>query len=234
MHRIRAQYADAMFETQQQQSPGGAAPWIETREQASYATLLGQTMTLVALALIVFAAGSFIGRDLERGTAMIFSIAGFGMLIAQSFVGALRIGTVGTAWLFGLALAIGLGVGPALSSYVSFNPDIVAEAGLMTALIVLAAATFGTLTSKDLARWMKPLSLIVFGAVLVSWAMLAFGEGGNPVISGVIGLVSAALIVVDFNYLRRHGTENDVIWLATGIFVSIINIFLSMLNILDD
>ena len=35
----------------------------------------------------------------------------------------------------------------------------------------------------------------------------------------------AALIVVDFNYLRKHGSEADAIWLATGIFVSIVNIF---------
>ena len=37
--------------------------------------------------------------------------------------------------------------------------------------------------------------------------------------------------MVDFNYLRKHGTEADAIWLATGIFVSIVNIFVSLLNI---
>jgi modulator of FtsH protease len=36
--------------------------------------------------------------------------------------------------------------------------------------------------------------------------------------------------MVDFNYLRRHATE-DVVWLATGIFVSIVNIFVSLLNL---
>jgi FtsH-binding integral membrane protein len=29
----------------------------------------------------------------------------------------------------------------------------------------------------------------------------------------------------------RHLTEDDAIWLATGIFVSIVNIFLSLLNL---
>jgi modulator of FtsH protease len=47
----------------------------------------------------------------------------------------------------------------------------------------------------------------------------------------VIYGLSAALIVVDFNYLRKHGTERDTVWLATGIFVSIVNIFISLLNI---
>ena len=53
----------------------------------------------------------------------------------------------------------------------------------------------------------------------------------SPLISGGIHLLSAALIVVDFNVLRKHGTEADAIWLATGIFVSIVNIFISLLNI---
>ena len=45
-------------------------------------------------------------------------------------------------------------------------------------------------------------------------------------------VVSALLILVDFNYIRKHATEDDVVWLATGIFVSILNIFFSLLNIL--
>lgn len=44
-------------------------------------------------------------------------------------------------------------------------------------------------------------------------------------------VLSAALITVNFNYLRKHATEDDAIWLATGIFVSIVNIFLSLLNL---
>ena len=46
--------------------------------------------------------------------------------------------------------------------------------------------------------------------------------------------VSAALILVYFNYMRKHATEDDVVWLATGIFVAIINIFLSLLNLFSD
>ena len=37
--------------------------------------------------------------------------------------------------------------------------------------------------------------------------------------------------MVDFNYLRRHATEDDAVWLATGIFVSVVNIFISLLNL---
>jgi modulator of FtsH protease len=74
----------------------------------------------------------------------------------------------------------------------------------------------------------------VFGAVIVSFALVMFSSGGSPILSIIIGGVSALLIMVDFNYLRKHGTEDDAVWLATGIFVSIINIFLSLLNLFSD
>src|ERR687898_313411 len=148
-----------------------------TRPQAISATqLLGQVMFLVAVAVAFTAFGTWVGRDLEVGTARLLSFAGFGMLLVSSFAGArFRVGAFAMGWLFATALVIGLGLGP------------------------------------------------------VVWSLAAGSI--SPVVSGVIYLLSAALIVVDFNYLRKHGTENDAIWLATGIFVSIVNIFVSLLNI---
>lgn len=208
-------------------------PYVDTDAEVSYGALLAQTMMLVAVAIGLLTLGSFIGSDYSRGTALVFSLTGFGMLMAQSFITPLRSGLIGTTWLFALSLAIGLGLGPVLASYLSFNPDVVAEAAGMTGVTVLGAATIGTFTGKDLAKWMRPISLIVFVAALASWVMFAAGAGGSPIISVVIGLFSAVLIVVYFNYLRRHATGQDVVWIATGIFVAIINIFLSFLNLGD-
>ena len=78
---------------------------------------------------------------------------------------------------------------------------------------------------------MRPLSLLVFAACVFTIVLRLFGGTISPIMSLVIYGLSAALIVVDFNFLRKHGTEDDAIWLATGIFVSIVNIFVSLLNI---
>ena len=78
---------------------------------------------------------------------------------------------------------------------------------------------------------MRPLSLIVFAACVGTIVISLAAGSVSPVLSAGIYLLSAALIVVDFNVLRKHGTEADAIWLATGIFVSVINIFISLLNI---
>jgi len=71
------------------------------------AQLLGQVMFLVGVALLFAALGTFVGRNLEPGTARILSFAGFGMLIAASFGGErFRVGPFAMGWLFATATVI--------------------------------------------------------------------------------------------------------------------------------
>jgi FtsH-binding integral membrane protein len=194
--------------------------------------LLGQVMFLVAVALGFCALGTLIGRDLSLGTARLCSFAGFGMLLVSSFAGArFRVGPFAMAWLFATALLIGLGLGPVIAYFASVDDAALTQAFAGTAATVVGAGALGFLLSKDLARWMRPLALVVFVLAIGTIVWSLFGGTISPVVSVLIYAVSAALIVVDFNYLRKHGTDADAIWLATGIFVSIINIFLSLLNI---
>lgn len=204
--------------------------------EASTATILGQVMFLVGVALAFAVAGTFIGRELSQGTALACSLAGFGMLIAQSFVAPLRYGALGIFWLCAVALLIGLGLGPAISYISEVDPGAISTAAGITALTVVGMGAIGFLMAKDTVRWMKPLSIVVLIAVGVSLVGLIAGGLGalSPVISVVILAASALLILVDFNYIRKHATEDDVVWLATGIFVSIVNIFVSLLNLTSD
>ena len=222
--------------TQEQPLPGGPLPGPPP---ASYGAVLAQTMMLVGVALLLFTVGAVLGGGLEPGTGRLFWLAGCGMLLAQSFVDDLRKGTTGIAWLFALALALGLGFGPVLAYYLSANPDVVAEAAAVTALVVFGTAAYGTYSAHDLAPWMRPVFLVTFVFVMATWVLVFLCGIGMPASSGfvtgvsaVIGLLSAASIVLYFNYLRRHATQQDVVWLATGIFVAILNLFLSLLRVL--
>jgi len=207
------------------------------REQArpaaiSTTKLLGQVMFLVAIALGFAALGTWIGRDIAVGTARILSFAGFGMLLVSSFGGQrFRVGSFAMAWLFATALVIGLGLGPVISYFATVEPSALTQAFAGTAATVAGAGALGFFLSKDLLPWMRPLSLIVFAACVGTIVLSLTAGSVSPLLSGGIYLLSAALIVVDFNVLRKHGTEADAIWLATGIFVSIVNIFVSLLNI---
>jgi modulator of FtsH protease len=78
---------------------------------------------------------------------------------------------------------------------------------------------------------MRPLALIVFAAAAGTIVWSLFGGTISPLVSLAIYGVSALLIVVYFNYLRKHATAADTVWLATGIFVGVVNIFISLLNV---
>jgi modulator of FtsH protease len=205
------------------------------RERSS-AAILGQVMFLVAVALGFLVVGTVVGRDLTEGAARACSFAGMGMLIVTWFVDAVRRGPLGIGWLCGLSLLIGLGLGPLIAYLTEVDPGAITSAAGITALTVLGMGALGFVLDKDLSGWMKPLSYVVLGAVVISLGALVFGGLGtlSPVISLVILAASALLILVDFNYVRKHATEDDVVWLATGIFVSIVNIFLSLLNLFGD
>ncbi len=194
--------------------------------------LLGQVLFLVAVALGFCALGTWLGRDLALGSARILSFVGFGMLLVSSFGGErFRVGPFAMGLLFATATAIGLGLGPVIQYFATVQSDALSQAAAGTAATVAGCGALGFALSPDLARWMRPLSLVVFAACVgtIVWSLAAGAV--SPWVSALIYLLAAALIVVDFNFLRKHGTEDDSIWLATGIFVSIVNIFVSLLNI---
>ena len=201
------------------------------RATSQTAAIFGQVMLLVGVAIAFLAAGSLIGRDLAPGTATILGFVAIGMIFAQSFVRPLRAGPIGMLWLFAAALILGISLGPVLNEYVQSDPEAITQAAAGTALAVLLMGAIGLATSKDLARWIRPLSFAMLGLFGISLILLLVGGAGNPLLSIAVIVVSCALLVVDFNYVRKHATEDDIVWLATGIFVSIVNIFLSLLNL---
>ena len=202
----------------------------------STSRILGQTMFLVAVALGFCVAGTFMGRELTEGAARACSFAGLGMLIVSSFVTALRHGPLGIGWMCAFSLLIGLGLGPVIGYLSAVDPGAITTAVGLTSLTVLGMAAVGFVLDKDLSGWIRPLSFIVLAAVVVSIGGLIFGGLGalSPFISLLILAVSALLILTYFNYIRKHATEDDVVWLATGIFVGIVNIFVSLLNLTGD
>ena len=193
--------------------------------------VFGRVMSLVGVAIAFVVAGAYVGRDVPLGTAQALGFVAIGMLFAQSFVAPLRRGGLGLTWLFALALILGVSLGPVLQSYATTDPDAVIQAAGATALTTLAMGAWGLATSADLSRWLRPLSFVMLGLFVIGLLLLLFGAAGNPLFSLVVIVVSAALLVVDFNYVRNRAQDDDVIWLATGIFVSIVNLFISFLNL---
>src|SRR3954453_1909713 len=150
----------------------------------STAQLLGQVLFLVAVALGFCALGPLLGRDLSLGTARICSFAGFGMLLVSSFAGErFRAGAFAMAWLFATATAIGLGLGPVIAYFALVQESALTQAFAGTAATVLGAGALGFVLSPDLARWMRPLALVVFALCIGTIVLTLFGGTVSPLLS---------------------------------------------------
>lgn len=198
---------------------------------ASATFLLGQVMFLVAVALGFAAAGTYIGRDLSFGTAEICMFGSLGMIFVQMFVASLREGSIGMAWLFAMALLLGLGLGPVIANYATYDRTALYQAAGGTALTVALMGSFGFATSRDLIRWMRPLFWALIGVILVSLVLILAGSGEHLVLNIAIYVIVSAYLAIYFQIVRRVASERDVVWIATGVFINIINIFLTLLRI---
>jgi modulator of FtsH protease len=198
---------------------------------ASATFLLGQVMFLVAVALAFAAGGTYIGRDLSFGTAEICEFAALGMILVQMFLAPVREGPIGMTWLFAMALLLGLGLGPVISEYAALDRTALYQAAGGTALTVAVMGSYGFATSRDLIRWMRPLFWALLGVFAISLVLILIGSGEHLLLNLAIYVIVSAYLAIYFQIVRRQATERDVVWIATGVFISIVNIFLTLLRI---
>jgi uncharacterized protein len=200
-----------------------------TRDET--ATLLGQTMGLVAVTAGLFALGAYLGRDLSYGWGWAFYIAAFACLIGLNVV-AQRSEQVAVTLLFGFGVLMGLATAPTISYYASTDPRVVWQAGGATALFIAGFGAAGYATRRDLSALARFLfwaliALIVFGIVAI-FVQIPNGQ----LIYAIAGLVIfAGLTAFDFQRLRRSRDLRTAPLLAASIFLDVLNVFLLFLSL---
>ncbi len=194
-------------------------------------TLFGQTMGYVAVTTGFFALGSYAGRHLSGGWAIVWFIVAFVCLIAMNFTVRRSSGlTVGLLLAFGATL--GLAMAPTLVYYASTNPQALWQAGGATALFIAGFGAAGYATRRDLSGiarlcFWALIALIVFGIVLIFVRI----PNGSLIYSVLGLLIFAGLTAFDFQRLRRSKNIESAPLLAASIFLDALNVFLFFLRI---
>ncbi len=205
--------------------PSRAAARDQTR------TLFGQTMGYVAVTAGFFALGSYLGRHLSQGWAIVWFIVAFACLISMNFT-VRRSGTLTTGLLLVVGTALGLAMAPTLVYYASTNPQALWQAGGATALFIAGFGAAGYATRRDLSGIARVslwalVALIIFGIVAI-FVRIPHGS----LIYSVAGLVIfAGLTMFDFQRLRRSTDLDSAPLLAASIFLDALNVFLFFLRI---
>jgi len=179
----------------------------------------------------MFALGSYLGRNLSEGWAIVWFIVAFACLIAMNFTVRRSTGLT-VVLLLTVGTALGLAMAPVLVYYASTNPQALWQAGGATALFIAGFGAAGYATRRDLSGiarlcFWALIALIVFGIVLI-FVHIPHGS----LIYSVIGLVIfAGLTAYDFQRLRRSTDLDSAPLLAASIFLDALNVFLFFLRI---
>jgi len=135
---------------------------------------------------------------------------------------------------FGITGLLGFGIGPLLNAYMQIanGGQIIATAFSGTGLIFLALSGYALTSKKDFSFM---AGFLMVGMVIAVVAMVANIFLGMPAlslaISSAVILIMSGFILYDTSAIIR-GEQTNYILATVGMYLSIFNIFIHLLNLL--
>ena len=201
--------------------------------------VLRNTYMMLGLTMIPTVIGAVIGMGINFSVIAQHPFMAFGafMLVTmgmQMAITANRNSSICVALLFLYTFLLGLMLGPILqhAARLQNGAQLVGLAAGSTGLIFLTMAAIGATTKKDFSYMGKFLSIgvmVVFIAIIAN--MFLHLPAFSIAISSIFVMISSAFIMYEENQIVRGG-ETNYVMATLSLFISIYNIFTSLLNIL--
>jgi len=196
--------------------------------------VLRNTYMLLSMTLLFCAAvaGASIVFQWPHPGLILTLVGYFGLLILTSMF---KNSALGIVFVFALTGFMGLTLGPILSYYLTVLPNgdqIIMTAFGGTGLIFLGLSAYALTTRKNFAFIGGMLFAGILAAFLMSLAAIFFNLPVLSIaVSGMFILLMSGLILYQTSAII-HGGETNYIMATVTLFVSIYNLFLSLIQIL--
>ena len=201
--------------------------------------VLRNTYMMLALTMIPTVIGAFVGMSINFSFMAASPIMGallmFGAMMGLVFaVSALRNSVWGIAALLGFTFVAGVFLGPILQVALHFSNGarLIGQAAGGTGIIFFSLATIATVTKKDFSFMGKFLFIGLILLIVASLANLFFQIPALSLTISAIGvLIFSAYILYDVSRIVNGG-ETNYVMATLGLFLSIYNLFISLLQLL--
>jgi modulator of FtsH protease len=195
--------------------------------------LIRNTYTLLAMTLLfsAFTAGVSMTLNLPHPGLIITLVGYFGLLFLTT---KLRNSVWGLAAVFALTGFMGLTLGPMLNAYLSLpnGTELVMTAMGMTGVIFLGLSAYAISSRKDFSFMGSFLVAGILVAFLAGLAAVFFSLPGLALgVSAMFVLLMCGLILYETSNIV-HGGETNYIMATVTLYVSIYNLFTSLLHLL--
>ena len=210
-----------------------STPLGEVQRKVLRSTYMMLSLTMIPTfigAMVGLSTTGFIMRHpIISSLIMIGAIIGIQFAIAKN-----RNNGLGVALLLAMTFILGWWLGPLLNIALSLSngPQLIGLAAVGTGGILMTMSLIATTTKKDFSFMGKALFV---GMIVVFLLMLANMFFKIPALS----LAISAMIIVVFSLFILHdvsrivnGGETNYIMAATGVYISLYNIFVSLLHLL--
>jgi len=200
--------------------------------------VLRNTYLLLALTMVPTVIGAMVGMatgGIIMQHPIISSLVMIGAVIGMQFaIAANRNSGLGVVLLLAMTFVLGWWLGPLLNVAMTLRngPQLVGIAAIGTGGILLAMSLIATTTRRDFSFMGK---FLFVGMIVLLLAMVANMFLQLP----ALALTLSALVIVVFSLFLLHdvsrivnGGETNYIMAATGVYMSLFNIFANLLQLL--
>jgi len=188
--------------------------------------LLGATLAFSAIMAVVSMAVNM------PPLGLLFLLPYFGLLYA---IHKTQNSAWGLLWTFALTGFMGLTLGPILNAYITYLPnggEIVATALGTTAVAFLGLSAFAIKSGRDFSFMGGFLAIGAIGAFVLGIIAILFHLSTlSLVVSGMFLIVSGGFMLYQTSQIVRGGETNYILATVT-LYVSLYNMFLSLLHLL--
>ncbi len=206
-------------------------------ENAQASSLISKVMALLAFSFLFATLGTFVGYLVipaaSIGTYLVVAIAGLIVLMALRFL--IQKPGLNLFLLYLFTFLEGMSLGPLVKEYVLAGAtDLLQEAFLITAVTSLALAFYSWTTKRDFSRLGDYL---FFGVILLLVAGLIGIIFQSTIFSLLISIVGVGIFsgyVLYYVQRAKHmaDTMPNAIGLAVSLFITVLNLFLYILELL--
>lgn len=195
--------------------------------------LLSKVFGLLSFSMAFAAIGGFVGARLGPGWLLPIFLVQIGLIFAVN------------AWrereplnlllLYAFAFSSGMTLGPVIASYISAGLGaIVLQAAVITGVMTAGLALYAVTTKRDFSGIAPYLFMGLLGLIVASIIGIFVGGG---MFSALIGFAGAFLFSLYLIYgVQRakyaEDTMGNAVVITLGIYLSIVNLFMSILRIL--
>lgn len=195
--------------------------------------VLRNTYFLLALTLTFAAVVAYVSMSLglPRPSFVVTLVGFYGLLFLTNYLSNSGLGIISA---FAFTGFLGYTVGPILNMYIGAGlGDLVVLALAGTALVFFACSTYVLTTQKDMS-FLSGMLFSLFIVLLIGMVASFFFQykALYVAISGLFVLFSSAAILFETSNII-HGGETNYIRATVSLFVSIYNLFISLLNLLN-